>query len=200
MIISVEEAKRFLQIMDSSKDELIKMLIPIVQDFVVKYTRNYFEILTDKIYRESDKISFWSGIIADADEKLIESGFIPNIHVRVSGSVLNDGIYEVEAVDADALTISADIPLTDEPSGAVVKLTAVKFPEGIKLPVAQLIGYNLEKQRHRGLASERLADWSANYESDYPKALLSGLNQYRKLNDGQKPASGYYDIYTKRNV
>ena len=200
MIISVEEAKRFLQITDNSKDELIKMLIPIVQDFVVKYTRNFFEILTDSIYRESNEISFSNGKITDAYEKLIESGFIPNIHVRVSGSVLNDGIYEVTDVEASALTLSADIPLTDEPSGAAVKLTAVKFPKGIKLPVAQLIGYNLEKQRHRGLASERLADWLANYESDYPKALLSGLNQFRKINNGQKPASGYYDIYTKRNL
>lgn len=54
------------------------------------------------------------------------------------------------------------------------------FPIGIKLPTAQLIGFNLQKQNMQGVKSESLADHSISFDgtNGYPKSMLAGLDMY----------------------
>lgn len=54
------------------------------------------------------------------------------------------------------------------------------FPLGIKLPVAQMIGYNLQRQNMQGVKSESLGDHSISFDTTagYPKTLLDGLDLF----------------------
>lgn len=54
------------------------------------------------------------------------------------------------------------------------------FPIGIKLPVVQLIGYNLERRNIQGVKNESLADHSISFDTSggYPTALLQGLDLF----------------------
>ena len=204
MITTVDEVKSLLQITDSSKDGFIGAMIPVVQDFVLKYTENYFEIQKDSVYRESNTISFESGSpakIYDSENRFVYMGFVPNIHIRVQGSKFNDGIYKVAAVDVGTFTLSAQDELITEAvdKEVVTTINVVQFPKGIKLPVAKLIAFHLDPQNVKGVQSESLADHSISYQSGggYPQSLLTELIPYRKM----KSLGGFkkkYDIFTKR--
>jgi len=207
MIITAAEVKSLLQISGSAYDSFIDAMIPVVQDFVIQYTNNYFEILTDSVYRDTNTLSFVTGSpakINDSQNKFVDMGFVAGIHIRVNGSKFNDGIYKVDSVSARTLTLSSDDSLTNESedSEVVIKITVVQFPKGIQLPVAQLIGYNFEKRNMKGVQSERLGDHSISYQSGggYPKSLLEGLNQYRNLKFVGGSTEKVYDMYTKRNA
>lgn len=205
MITELNEVKNLLQISDTSKDSFINSMIPIVQDFVLKYTNNYFEILTDEVYRDSNTISFVSGTpakINDSQNKFISLGFVPGIHIRVQGSKFNDGVYKVDIVEAGTLTLSVDEQLINESadSEVVVLITIVQFPKGIKLPIAKLIGFHLDPKNAKGVQSESLGDHSINFQSGgmYPQSLLNDLRPYMRMKTLDKSSNRLYDIYTKR--
>ncbi|MEW6507189.1 MAG: phage head-tail connector protein [Bacteroidota bacterium] len=205
MIVTVSEVKSLLQIVDSSKDTFIASMIPIVQDFVFTYTNNYFEILTDKVYRESNSISFVNGSpskINDSQNKFISAGFVPGIHTRVQGSKFNDGVYKVAAVEAGSLILSAEEELTNESvdSEVVTLITVVKFPKGIKLPVAKLIGFHLDPKNAKGVQSESLGDHSISFQSggNYPQSLLNDLIPYRRMITLGDSKKRMYSITNKR--
>ena len=205
MIITLDEVKSLLQITNTSKDSFIASMIPVVQDFVFTYTNNYFEILTDTVYRDSNSISFVNGSpskINDLQNKFISAGFVPGIHTRVQGSKFNDGVYKVAAVEAGSLTLSAEEELTNESvdSEVVTLITVVKFPKGIKLPVAKLIGFHLDPKNAKGVQSESLGDHSISFQSggNYPQSLLNDLRPYMRMKTLDKSPNRLYDIYTKR--
>lgn len=196
-IITLAEVKTLLQISDSSKDSLITALIPIVQSFITSYCNNYFEVvagpnydilrktnMSQKYYIESYNISFVATgrKINTSDNDFVSSGFIAGAHVRVSGSLVNDGIYKITSVTANEMILDSAETLTDEPSGNVlVRLSMVNFPVGIKMPVAKFIAFELNKQNNNGLQSESLADYSYSKSGDYPASLLKTLNVFRKV-------------------
>lgn len=205
MIITSDEVKSLLQISGTTYDSLITAMIPVVQDFVLKYTNNYFETLTESVYRDTNTISFVSGSpakINDSQNQFVYMGFVAGIHVRVQGSKFNDGIYKVDSVEAGSLILSSDDELISESvdSNVLVKITIVQFPKGIKLPVAKMIGFHLEKRNARGVQSESLGDHSISYQSggSYPKSLLDELNQYRQAKFVGSSNSRIYDMMSKR--
>ena len=196
-IITLTEVKNLLQISDSSKDSLISALIPIVQSYVTSYCNNYFEVVTgpnydilrktnmaQKYYVESYNISFTatSRKVNTTENDFVTSGFIAGAHLRVSGSLVNDGIFKISSVGENEIILDPAESLTDEPAGNVlVRLSLVSFPAGIKMPVAKLIAFELNKQNNNGLQSESLADYSYSKSGDYPESLLKALKVYRKV-------------------
>jgi|GEM_PF-2045241 len=203
MIITLAEIKQLLQL-GSDHDDVIAELIPIVQDFVIKYCNNFFELMPDKIYRTAITISFDSTLktINDSDSRFVSAGFPSGLHCRVAGSKFNDGIYKIESVTAGTISLDDDETLIDESADGetVMSITVVKFPAGIKLPVSQMIGFNLDTKAMKGISSESLGDHSISYSSNgaYPDNILRGLNQYRKVSTPAE-RQRIYDIYTKRN-
>ena len=106
------------------------------------------------------------------------------INVRVNGSKRNDGKYNVKKVAGNKLTLRDDEILIEESVENNIKLeviTGMDFPEGIKLPVAKLIGYELER-KGKGLKSEKLGDYSVTFSGDYPESLKKELDTW-VLND-----------------
>jgi hypothetical protein len=58
---------------------------------------------------------------------------------------------------------------------------AESFPEGLKLPVAKMIGIDLNKKILSGTQAESLGDHSISFVGDYPVSILKALNLYRKV-------------------
>jgi hypothetical protein len=205
MIVTLNEVKSLLQITEIAKDTFISAMIPIVQDFVFIYTNNYFEILTEDIYRDDNTISFVKGTpskINDSRSQFVSMGFVKDIHVRVQGSKFNDGVYEVANVDAGSLTLDSDEELVNEAvdSEVVTLITVVKFPKGIKLPVAKLIGFHLDPKNAKGVQSESLGDHSISFQSggNYPQSLLNDLIPYRRMKTLGDTRKRMYSITGKR--
>lgn len=205
MIITLDEVKALLQITNTSKDAFIDSMIPIVQGFIFSYTNNYFEILTDNVYRDSNSISFVDGSpskIIDSQDKFISSGFVPGIHVRIQGSKFNDGVYNVSTVEAGSLTLCEEEELIKESvdNGVFTLITVVKFPKGIKLPVAKLIGFHLDSKNAKGVQSESLGDHSIIFQSggNYPQSLLNDLIPYRRMKILDDSRQRMYSISNKR--
>lgn len=191
MIINIEEVKEILQITTPEYDETIESLIPKVQDFIFNYCNNHFEVATDVIGLESTNIVFVSGTpskIQNSDSYFVDAGFLAGMDLKVTGSLYNDGVYHLDGVAVDELTLSADDSLTDEDYEAKVSLTMVRFPKGIKLPVAKLIAEDLKNvfSTAEKVVSERVGNTSFNYggskfKGEYPAELLAGLKPWKKI-------------------
>jgi len=52
------------------------------------------------------------------------------------------------------------------------------FPGGLKLPAAQLIGYQLE---YKGVAGESIGDYSVSFFANIPDGIKTMLKPYKKL-------------------
>lgn len=101
-IITLSEVKTLLSITDSSKDSVITALIPIVEEFVIRYCNNDFK-------------------------------------------------------NSEGVT---------------------SFPAGLKLPVAQLIKFQLE---YKGVSGESIGDYSVSFFGNIPDGIRSMLKPYKKL-------------------
>lgn len=205
MIAELNEIKDLLQINDDSKDTFIINMIPIVQDFIIKYTNNYFEILTDSIYYETNTISFVSGSpskIVDSRNQFKNIGFVNDIHIRINGSKFNDGIYKINTVNPGEIILSQDDSLIneDEDNELIVNITVVQFPKTLKLIMAKLIAFNINVSNLKRVQSESLGDYSVSYESNsnYPQSLLNDLRPFMQMKTINKANDNLYNIYLKR--
>lgn len=191
MIIDIAEVKEILQITGPEYDSAIEKLIPKIQDFIFTYCNNYFEVATDVIGIETSSIVFVSGSpskIQNSDSYFVDAGFVEQMDIRVKGSLYNDGVYHLDGVTADELTLSADDSLTDEDYEAKVTITMVKYPKGIKLPVAKLIGEDLKNtfSTKEKVISEQVGNTNFNYggskvRGEYPAELLAGLKPWKRI-------------------
>jgi hypothetical protein len=199
-IITLEKTKELLQITDNTKDSLIESLIPLVQDSVCSYCNNLFTNSNFQII--SSNIEFVAGVeanpdadpdpivevlptIINTDANYILNGFTDGCEIRVMGSKLNNGTYEVETVSADTLTLksSAIGEIKNEVVTNIfldtVIITLVQWPKELWLPVATLIGAKLAA-KGSGVKSESLpGGYSVTYETQ-PELLKSLFRNFRK--------------------
>ena len=103
--------------------------------------------------------------------------------VQISESALNDGLYTVNALVSDTITLNAE--LYDED---YVLVTKVIYPHDVKMGVVNLLKWENENRSKVGIASETLSRHSVTYfnmDGDnslmgYPKSLLGFLTPYMK--------------------
>jgi len=269
-IITLSEVRSLLQIAssDNTKDEFIKVLIPIIQNYVIKKCHNTFEVTGAQIAQKTTiafvhddddtpeitddglyildegfdtyiaansvtgtGIAFVDGgtsedTITDTGSGFIAAGFKKGmkfavldsesndgvytilaivagtisvatgslttetagdsitvtygIDVRVEGSFRNDGLYKVKKATTSKLYLFDNEIIVDELRGRIISLiiiTGTTFPEGIKLPVAKLIGYSLA-QKNVGVKSEKIGDYSVTFNTDYPESLMRDLEPW----------------------
>lgn len=201
MIATLTEVKKLLQITDTTKDDVLTALMPVVQDFICSYTNNNFEVIRGNgfydiyhktlankdYYLESYNISFVAAAddepckILNSDSKFVTAGFIVNAHVKVTGSVLNDGFYKITGVAAGELQLEENTLLDESNTDNYIRLSVVSFPTALKVPFANMLAYELNKQAKQGINSESLGDYSASYTGEYPKSLLAQLSTFRRI-------------------
>lgn len=186
------EVKKLIQISDSntSKDDLIDALIPIIQSDIINLTNNHFKDQDN--YYENTSISFnkTDKKILDSDSYFLTSGFAGGMDIYVEGSLNNDGFYKITAATAGELTVSylADQSMYAESAGEFVRITRVLFPYGLKMIAAMMIKQRMDKQAVSNVQSERLGDHSISFKqssniggSIYSDEIQNMLNEYRKL-------------------
>lgn len=183
MILTTNEALTLLQL-DNNYYNVVEALIPSVQNFIIDYTKNHFEHLD--IYLNASTISFSNespALILDSASGFIDAEFSEELHVRVRNSKLNDNIYQIDNVESGIITLIEGDKVLDEVEGNFILITAVVFPQALKLAAAKLIGYDLQKANMNGISSRSLGDYSESYVSngDYPQALLKLLAPYKRL-------------------
>lgn len=183
MIVTTAEVKALLAITTATKDVQIDALIPPVEQFLLDWTKNQFK--QTKVYRESTAISFDAVTltITDGEAQFLVNKLNPGLKIVVEGSLFNDGHYEIDTSTASTLTLVVDSELIDEDAGELVKITAVFYPRSLKLVIAQMIAYALQKANKEGIQSESLGDYSVTFTNAdaYPKSILKMISPYRKV-------------------
>jgi hypothetical protein len=172
-------------------DELITYLIPIVERDVCEYLNNYFE---DKQTRYQSGFDFIpkgtsNAYIFDSDSKFSSYGFTSTMDFIVEGSRRNCGLYHASNLSNSKMYIGSTEDFTSEKSSyanyasASVRLTRVRWPEAMKVYIAQIIWFNINRSKDYMIASKSIGPTSVSYESlgakGYPQSLYSGLNKWR---------------------
>ena len=112
--------------------------------------------------------------------------FKPSDTIEINGTDYNDGLYVVESVSVDAITIRGDF-IAETHSGAIA--TKVSYPADVLTGIKKLIAYDAKMRDKAGIKSETVARWSVTYydvtaaesSEGYPVSLLGFLDKYRKL-------------------
>lgn len=183
MIATRTEIKGLLQITDSSKDAIIDLLIPVVQDEIVDYCNSHFA----KTMKNSDNTDFSGNntISFTASTKTITDSssslpFANGQDIYITGSKYNDGHYTIVTAASGSVVISET--LIDEAAGSAITIKLVVWPKALKTVVADMVAYK-SNSKESGVVSESIAGAiSTNYAEElgsYPKTLLAGLNKYR---------------------
>ncbi len=189
-IITLADVKSLLQITDTSKDALITTLIPIVQDKVVRYCHNTFDMPMIRSYGDTFTFDASQKTITDSNSEFVNNNFIAGLEIRIKNSVYNDGTYTINTLTAAVLTTnetlvneSPYVPSTDSnafDSGygkTPTIIQAIKFPQAIKIPTMIYIDW-LSVRNHHVMLNERAGDWSGAYQKEAD--VLSLFNDWRK--------------------
>lgn len=183
MIAAYETVLSLLQLPDNSQDELVKTLLPIIQDDVIDYTGNHF--IDSSVYLSDDGISFTasSRTIAHDESGFVDALFYANMDIYVEGSYHNDGHYELESVAAGSIVVKNYHSLIDEAAGRGVYVWKVKYPTALIPIVAKMIKFHIDPEKIDGIESRSLGDFSEKYATvggnEYPAAIAKALDRYR---------------------
>ena len=173
MIISVEDAKRLVDVKGWT-DEKIERKLKAIEQTIRAYTNNNFH---DRCFRTTADIE--GGQFIAPEDVLFKVGDT----VEVSESGLNSGLYSIESVSVDVFTV--DEETTDE---ADVLVTKVKYPDDVVECALNLLEWEISNRAKVGVQSETLSRHSVTYFAQdaanqvmgYPASLLGCLKAYRK--------------------
>lgn len=183
MIVTREQVKIILHIIDTSKDALIDLYIPLVQQDIVDKTNNIF---VNNISVISDMFSFVNSSneinLNDNSIDLTDS-FQNRMDIYITGSKYNNYHFEIDTAAAQKLTLNTLINVIDESEGESITIRYVIFPEPLKITAALMINHRIKKT-DTNIKSEKIGRYSVTYRdnkspADYPEEILSSLIQYR---------------------
>jgi len=164
---------RLLNPNDPETDQALEAKLQALESVIRAYTNNNFQkrafrfscpVINGKLYYTTNLLK--------ADDT-----------VQISESALNDGLYVVQDIGSD--TISLDAELYDED---YVLVTKVIYPHDVKMGVVNLLKWENTNRDKVGIASESLSRHSVTYFDmngenslvGYPKSLLGFLSPYMK--------------------
>ena len=179
MIISLEEALKLDP--DVTRDaDAIQEMCDGLETMVRKLTNNNFQLTK---FRIRGLKLFGSTIQASSGRVDI---FKRGDTIEINGTDYNNGLYVVESVSGDVITIRGDF-IAETNSGAIA--TKVGYPADVLTGIKKLIAYDAKMRDKAGIKSETVARWSVTYydvtaaesSEGYPVSMLGFLDKYRKL-------------------
>lgn len=176
--------------------EVADWLAPHVQDFIIDHTKNTF-VNQRVVLQAAGGLAFVHSepdTITNTNSDFITNGYfaaltggasVPLIDISIRGSRHNDGIFQVKDVAAATLTLEAAETLIVETPDIPVTIFQVKWPRGLPLIAARMVGHLLDKRAAAGVQSFSLADWSVEYgdgvnTGSFPEGMIKGLAVYRQ--------------------
>lgn len=173
MIMSVEELKLYIST-GVTPDEVLEAKLQALELMIRSYTNNNFQ---KRAYRKTADIV--GGLF------MVEAltPFKVGDTIQVTESRFSEGLYTVKDADDSTFTVNEDV--IDE---ADVLVTKVEYPADVKLGVANLMKWDLEKRDKVGIQSETISRHSVTYFSmdgdnssmGFPKSLMGFLKPYKK--------------------
>ena len=171
MIISVEDVKKFIT--TNQPDAVLEAKLQALEALIRQYTNNNFQkrnirtrcqVMSQMLYTDYPHIG-----VGDT--------------VQISESIYNDGVYVVQSIEDNLLTL--DKKLTDE---SEVLVTKVEYPIDVVMGVVNLLKWDLDNRDKVGIQSETISRHSVTYfnmDGDnstmgFPKSLLGFLNVYKR--------------------
>ena len=173
MIISAEE----LMNLDEFKDEDLEILqkkLDGIEILIRKYTNNNFQNRNIRFSASSD------GFILDGSSTFLKVGDT----IQISQSGVNDGLYLVEGVGENQITVNKELFAVDQNL-----VTKVEYPIDVVMGVINLMKWEVTNRDKIGIKSESLSRHSVTYfdldannqHLGYPVAMLGFLDLYKKV-------------------
>lgn len=185
------DIKDILQLTVTTYDNYIVTMIPLIQDYIIKFTHNDFTVnhsytgLNLAFVNGGSSSDSITNADSDFDYYKVMAG-----PVYVEGSMFNDGHHIVTTSAAGTLTLYSTGKVVNEDSnsssqyvsGYPITIKQVRWPDGIKFAVAQLI--NMHINNPNGINSESLGDYSYTMPTSYtenPVQASKILRQWNKI-------------------
>ena len=173
MIMSVEELKLYIST-GETPDEVLEAKLQALELMIRSYTNNNFQKRAHR--KTADIIGGLFVVEALTPFKVGDT-------IQVTESRFSEGLYTVKDVDDSTFTVNEDV--VDETD---VLVTKVEYPADVKLGVANMMKWDLEKRDKVGIQSETISRHSVTYFSmdgdnssmGFPKSLLGFLKPYKK--------------------
>lgn len=186
MLITIDEVRSILLMdaTDTTKDNQISTLIPLVQAYILDEC-DVRQFMDTRIQITASTLSFAGETILDSESQFIEALFADELEILVENSLYNDGVYTIKEAAAGVLTIDfselESASFNVEPAGEMITITRIILPLTLKRTAAKMIAFDMNKSIAKGLTSETISKYSASFGSDYPASISRELNSYRSL-------------------
>jgi len=174
-LLTATRTMELLGITDDSLRPIIQANALGFQSWIAQRLRNYFHT-EDWILAAT--ISFSGQTISDSDSGFVDAGFTSNMDIHIENSKRNDGIYRVTTVAAGSLTLDGDLHANDfntEAAANSIYITRMLWPQGMELPSAKAIEFDIGETRGVNEATVNLDDLEK-----YPEGLLMRFEPWRK--------------------
>lgn len=178
MIMTVAELKKYIA--TDAEDQALEAKLQGLELLIRAYTNNNFQVRA--VRREADVVG---GLF------IVEALTPFNVGdtVQVTDSTLNAGLYTVKSVTDSTFTVN-ESGLREEID---VLCTLVEYPEDVKMGVANMLKWELDRREKVGLASETISRHTTtfidltgeNASMGYPKALIDFLFPYMRARFGR---------------
>lgn len=170
MIISIENLKKQVDC-GNVPDDLIAAKLEAIEAVIRAYTNNNFQQRGIRFTGRSEDMSVYGS----------PQFFSVDDTVQISGTGINDGLYQITVVDADRIEL--DKPLMPIDFNLVTK---VKYPADVIQCAVDLYQWKQKMGEKVGIKSETISRHSVTYEDSatlfmgYPVGILNGLKLYKK--------------------
>lgn len=170
MIISVTDLRSRISC-GNTTDEQITVKLEAIEAVIRKYTNNNFQVRGIRFSGQS------SGMRVCGEPQYFNIGDT----VQISGSEVNDGLYQITEVGSDFIEV--DKPLLTAENNLVTK---VKYPPDVIDCAIDLYKWKQNMGDKVGIKSETISRHSVTYEDSgnlfmgYPVGILNGLILYKK--------------------
>lgn len=170
MIITVANLKNQVNC-GNTTDEQLLVKLEAIEAVIRAYTNNNFQERGIRFSGQSSGMKVYG----------VPQYFDIGDTVQISGSLVNDGLYQVTEVNADYIQVDKFL-LTAEYN----LVTKVKYPADVVQCAVDLFKWKQNMGEKVGIKSETISRHSVTYEDSatlfmgYPVGILNGLNLYKK--------------------
>ena len=177
MIMTVADLKK--HIATDAEEQALEAKLQGLELLIRAYTNNNFQVRAVRC--EADV----TGGLFIAEAPPFRAGDT----VQVTDSALNAGLYTVKSVTDSTFTVN-ESGLREEID---VLCTLVEYPEDVKMGVANMLKWELDRRDKVGLASETISRHTVSFidltgenaSMGYPKALIDFLCPYMRARFGR---------------